>query len=680
MIDIKSQIIKPALDLEDLRVVASAEGWKLTDLRSLGFFLERNFKYRRAITITSQSGSVSGSSTGNKLFKGLGGDDIRMTRSRVASLRVRRATPAYKREITITELSGNDLTDYPVCIDLDATNFDFSHAKSNGEDVRFVDENGNLLYHWIQQWDVSSKQARIWVKVPSIPANSTKTIFMYYGSAKLSWGRAPPTTIFPKGTTILDINNLLAENMVYDPDTGKWWLIFNDRTVLPWGIGFAYADNPEGPWTRDSYVYQGPYEINSPSFLPEKIDGYWYIFFGMRCNGAADIYCIKSTTINRGYGDPIGPLVTKGGSGDWNEIRSDEPQVLRIPDYKDLGLPNEYVMVYMGQDNTEWKREVTGIAWAPHPEGPWTEYENNPVIPVEYPDNPPEGKWNNRTKPTGNQAPDPFIFRYEDTFYIGVTGDLQVGESVIARGIGLYYTKDFVNFEEYPYNPIYLNGFRGGITEYNGYYYLTYTLPWPHGCGLTKVEVNRLGKDPYLVLFYDDFEAHDVGAHPSTWVQYKPGFRVSTEDTNKILAKTGTEDSALSFRFFYGKDSAIIEGKLKHLDSYYLTELTMVLEKYMAVFGYGGELRIEKDDVLQASKSFSASANVWYDVKFIFQNGRMKIIINGESLEWTDTSPYIITNCGVRCGGTQKGAFDNIIIRKGADPEPSVSVGAEESA
>ena len=32
MIDIKSQIIKPALNLEDLKVVASAEGWKLTDL------------------------------------------------------------------------------------------------------------------------------------------------------------------------------------------------------------------------------------------------------------------------------------------------------------------------------------------------------------------------------------------------------------------------------------------------------------------------------------------------------------------------------------------------------------------------------------------------------------------------------------------------------------------------
>ena len=136
MIDIKSQIIKPALDLEDIEVVASAEGWKLTDLRSLGFFLNRNFKYRRAIKITEQS--------------------------------------------------GNNLSDYQVRIDLDATNFDFSHAQTNGDDIRFTDANGNLLSYWIEEWDAVNKTAKVWVKVPSIPANSTVKIYMYYGNPELS--------------------------------------------------------------------------------------------------------------------------------------------------------------------------------------------------------------------------------------------------------------------------------------------------------------------------------------------------------------------------------------------------------------------------------------------------------------------------------------------------------------
>jgi len=135
MIDIKSQIIKPSLNLEDLRVVASAEGWGLTDLRSLHFFLNRNFKYRRKITITEQSGS--------------------------------------------------DLTDYQVLIELNSTNFDFSHAQTNGEDIRFTDASGNLLDYWIEEWDAVNEGAKVWVKVPSIPANSSVEIFMYYGNSEV---------------------------------------------------------------------------------------------------------------------------------------------------------------------------------------------------------------------------------------------------------------------------------------------------------------------------------------------------------------------------------------------------------------------------------------------------------------------------------------------------------------
>ena len=126
MIDIKSQIIKPALGLEDVRVVASAEGWNLMDIQSLGFFNKRNFRYRRVITITEQSGS--------------------------------------------------NLTDYQVLIELDNTNFNFSHTRSDGGDIRFTDTAGNLLSYWIESYDVSTQTGKIWVKVPSIPANSSTVI------------------------------------------------------------------------------------------------------------------------------------------------------------------------------------------------------------------------------------------------------------------------------------------------------------------------------------------------------------------------------------------------------------------------------------------------------------------------------------------------------------------------
>jgi len=89
----------------------------------------------------------------------------------------------YKREITIQENSGNNLTDYQVKIVLNSSNFDFSKANSDGSDIRFVDSDDTTpLSYWIEKWDSVNQEAIVWVKVPSIPANSTKTIYMYYGN------------------------------------------------------------------------------------------------------------------------------------------------------------------------------------------------------------------------------------------------------------------------------------------------------------------------------------------------------------------------------------------------------------------------------------------------------------------------------------------------------------------
>jgi len=86
----------------------------------------------------------------------------------------------YYREITIKENSGKTLTDYQVMIELNSANFDFTKAKSDGSDVRFVDSGGNELSYWIEEW--SSGRAKVWVKVPHIPANGEAKIRMYYGN------------------------------------------------------------------------------------------------------------------------------------------------------------------------------------------------------------------------------------------------------------------------------------------------------------------------------------------------------------------------------------------------------------------------------------------------------------------------------------------------------------------
>jgi len=90
---------------------------------------------------------------------------------------------SYRRRVRITELSGKTLTDYQVKIEIGAGDPIFAHARSAGEDIRFCYyPEEEMLSYWIEKFDPVAEEAIIWVKVPSIPANSEIEIYMYYGN------------------------------------------------------------------------------------------------------------------------------------------------------------------------------------------------------------------------------------------------------------------------------------------------------------------------------------------------------------------------------------------------------------------------------------------------------------------------------------------------------------------
>lgn len=88
---------------------------------------------------------------------------------------------AYNKEIEVQENSGGELVDFQILISLDSSNFNFSKAKPDGSDIRFVSE-GEELSYWIEDWDAESGNARIWVKVPIIPAEGVAKVLMHYGN------------------------------------------------------------------------------------------------------------------------------------------------------------------------------------------------------------------------------------------------------------------------------------------------------------------------------------------------------------------------------------------------------------------------------------------------------------------------------------------------------------------
>jgi hypothetical protein len=89
---------------------------------------------------------------------------------------------SYRRPITISN-SGGALTDYQVLVTLDTQSLiSAGKMRSDCGDIRFTDSNGStLLNYWIES-GCNTASTKIWVKVPSIPASSSKTIYVYYGN------------------------------------------------------------------------------------------------------------------------------------------------------------------------------------------------------------------------------------------------------------------------------------------------------------------------------------------------------------------------------------------------------------------------------------------------------------------------------------------------------------------
>lgn len=90
----------------------------------------------------------------------------------------------YKKVLVVSNPSSVNLLDCQVRIDLNRLNFDFTHAQSDGRDIRFTTSDQNtLLDYWLSDFDATKKTASAWVKMPSIAAGSSGNIYLFFGNA-----------------------------------------------------------------------------------------------------------------------------------------------------------------------------------------------------------------------------------------------------------------------------------------------------------------------------------------------------------------------------------------------------------------------------------------------------------------------------------------------------------------
>lgn len=94
----------------------------------------------------------------------------------------------YRRPITIDNTqNSNDLTDYQSFVTVDtASLIQQGKMQTDGDDIRFTDSDGTTLLPYWLEGPINASNTKIWVKVPSIPAGGTKTIYFYYGNPSAS--------------------------------------------------------------------------------------------------------------------------------------------------------------------------------------------------------------------------------------------------------------------------------------------------------------------------------------------------------------------------------------------------------------------------------------------------------------------------------------------------------------
>jgi biopolymer transport protein ExbB len=116
-----------------------------------------------------------------------------------------------KRQVTLNAGPVAGLTEAvkraPVLVRLHSGVFDFTQAKPDGSDLRFVagDDKTPLNYH-IERYDSVAELGLIWVDVPSVAPGATQDIWLYAGNASAQVTADPALTYDGEQSLVLHFN------------------------------------------------------------------------------------------------------------------------------------------------------------------------------------------------------------------------------------------------------------------------------------------------------------------------------------------------------------------------------------------------------------------------------------------------------------------------------------------
>jgi hypothetical protein len=235
---------------------------------------------------------------------------------------------------------GSTLTNYQVRIVLTPANYDFTRAAPDGSDILITDSDRvTLIDHWVEYW-IDGEKIVLWAEVPSIPASSTKTIYLYFGNSGANASNDAATMIagadFDDGTTTgLTINTAGSGAVTVPAITSQEMLGLRVDGFTKWTNNPVLAKGAGGAWD-DWGVRELCPVIDEDGKIVTESDGIWAYYWGRPdgTTGALKIGLAKSTdngfTWSRYGSNPV--ISPSGAGGSWYETHIHQPAVIKLND------------------------------------------------------------------------------------------------------------------------------------------------------------------------------------------------------------------------------------------------------------------------------------------------------------------------------------------------------------
>ncbi len=120
-----------------------------------------------------------------------------------------------RKKITISKTNvDSNLVDFPLLVKISGDANIGAVAMEDGNDIRFTDASGNLLYSEKEDFNISDGLAtgNFWVKVPSISSITDTNIYVYYGASGAS-AQTGSTNVWDSNYVMVqNLNNLVIDS------------------------------------------------------------------------------------------------------------------------------------------------------------------------------------------------------------------------------------------------------------------------------------------------------------------------------------------------------------------------------------------------------------------------------------------------------------------------------------